>query len=166
MKIKKIRFGIFQTHGYSVVRTCDIPSDTSILVALLNSECSYAELTLLKTEKELLECAENMQDTVGRGHAILSGINISNMIEYNIPTKIFNFTLPEDNILNLTSQTTQSIADGNWLFLKPLPPGIHELEIKGDINSTKLRNMDPADIHQYSGPIGWNQTTTYILKVT
>ncbi|HET6589627.1 MAG TPA: hypothetical protein VFG45_05635 [Candidatus Nitrosocosmicus sp.] len=51
------------------------------------------------------------------------------------------------------------------LFLKPLTPGTHELMIKGDINSTKLKNMDISDTDQYSGPIGWNQTTTYILKV-
>lgn len=150
---------------HPVIRTCEIPSDTSILVALLNSECSYAEFPTLNTEKGLRDCAKKMQDIVGKGHTVLNGTNISNMIEYNLQTTLFNFTFTRDNILNLASQTTRAVADGNWLFLKPLPPGTHELVIKGDINSTKLKNMDTSDTDQYSGPIGWNQTTTYILKV-
>lgn len=150
---------------HPVVRTCEIPSGTSILVALLNSECSYAEFPSLKSELQLRDCAKKMQDIVGKGHAVLNGINMSNMIEYNLQTSLFNFTLPQDNILSLTSQTTHAIADGNWLFLKPLPLGTHELVIKGDINSTKLKNVDSSDADQYSGPIGWNQTTTYILEV-
>ena len=54
---------------------------------------------------------------------------------YRVHTDIFTFTLPENYILNLTSQTTQGIRDGNWLFLKPLPTGTHELKVKGDVNA-------------------------------
>ena len=72
-----------------------------------------------------------MQDAVNGGHAFLNEVNISSLIEYPVQTKMFNFTLPQNNILNLTSQTTQAVADGNWLFLKPLPQGTHELKIKG-----------------------------------
>ena len=150
-----------------VVRTCEVSSDTAILIALLNSECSFAEFPTLKTEQELRNCAENMQDVVNGGHAFLNGVNISSLIEYHVQTKIFNFTLPQNNILNLTSQTTQAVADGNWIFLKPLPAGIQELKIKGDINSTALRALDQSsEADQYSGPVGWNQTTTYILNVS
>jgi hypothetical protein len=151
---------------YPAVRTCELPLGTALLIALLNSECSFAEFPTLKTEQELQDCAESMQDIVDGGHAFLNEENISSLIEYRVQTGIFNFTLPQNNILNLTSQTTQAVADGNWLFLKPLPPGTHKLEIKGDINSTALKS--PAQLSkgdQYSGPVGWNQTTTYILKV-
>jgi hypothetical protein len=66
------------------------------------------------------------------------------------------------SILNLTSQTTQAVADGNWLFLKPLHAGIYELKAKGDINATSTIEING---NQYNGPIGWNYTTTYILNV-
>jgi hypothetical protein len=154
-----------QAFQHPVIRTCEIPSDTAILITLLNSECSFVEFPTLKTKQELFECAENMQDVVGRGHVFLNGVDMSNLIEYMVQTDIFNFTLSQINILNLTSQTTQAVADGNWLFLKHLSPGTHELKIKGDINSTAFEKTDQFNSNQYAGPLGWNQTTTYILKV-
>ncbi|MGC1132828.1 MAG: hypothetical protein WA941_08395 [Nitrososphaeraceae archaeon] len=98
---------------YPAVRTCEISSDTALLIALLNSACSFAEFPTLKTEQELRDCAESMQDTVNGGHAFLNEVNISSLIEYPVQTRMFNFTLPQNNILNLTSQTTQAFADGN-----------------------------------------------------
>ena len=149
-------------YEHSVVRTCEIPENTALLITLLNSECSYAEFLMLKTEDELRECAKRMQDLVIGVNASLNKVPISNLENYRIQTDIFNFTLPENNILNLTSQTTQAVADGNWLFLKPLPVGIYELKVKGDINATSTIEING---NQYNGPVGWNYTTTYILNV-
>lgn len=152
-----------QAYEHSVTRTCKIPQGTALLITLLNSECSYAEFPSLKSEQDLRDCAKTMQDTVIGMHATLDGNNLPNLESYRIQSGLFNFTLPENNILNLTSQTTQSVSDGNWLFLKPLPPGIHALIVKGDINSTK--SLPKFHEYEFAGPIGWNQTTTYILKV-
>jgi hypothetical protein len=148
---------------HPVARTCEIPKDTALLITLLNSECSYAEFKSLKSEQELRNCAKSMQNIVSGGNASLDGVNIPNLEKYRIQTNLFNFTLPQNNILNLTSQTTQSVADGNWLFLKPLPPGVHKLTVKGDINKTNLKTE--SDKFQFNGPVGWNQSTTYILKI-
>jgi hypothetical protein len=153
-----------QAYEHPVTRTCEIPLDTALLITLMNSECSYAEFESLKTEQELRDCAKSMQDFVSGVNASLDGIKIPNLEKFRIQTGLFNFTLPQNNILNLTSQTTQSVADGNWLFLKPLPPGIHELAVKGDINKTAPTTLIGGN--QFAGPIGWNQTTTYILKVS
>ena len=152
-----------QAFEHPVTRACEIPRSTALLITLLNSECSFAEFKSLKTEQELRDCAKSMQDIVNGLHASLDGISIPNLEKYRVQTNLFNFTLPENNILNLTAQTTQSVADGNWLFLKPLPPGIHKLEVKGDINGNASTTEFQGN--QFAGPIGWNQTTTYILKV-
>jgi hypothetical protein len=117
---------------------------------------------MLKTEDELRECAKHMQDLVVGVNASLNKVHVPNLENYRLQTDIFNFTLPENNILNLTSQTTHAVADGNWLFLKPLPAGIHELKVKGDINATSTIEIKG---NQYNGPVGWNYTTTYILNV-
>jgi hypothetical protein len=151
------------SYEHPVVRTCEIPRGTALLIALLNSECSYAEFPTLKSEQELRDCASTMQDTVGRLHAVLDGISIPNLENYRIQTDLFNFTLPENNILNLTSQTTQSVADGNWLFLKPLTTGLHELTVKGDVNNNSSQGK--FNEYQFAGPIGWDQTTTYVLNI-
>lgn len=104
------------------MRTCEIPQNTALLITLLNSACSYAEFQILKTEQEIRNCARSMQDAVNGTNASLDGFEIPNLEKYRFQINLFNFTLPENNILNLTSQTTQSVADGNWLFLKPIPP--------------------------------------------
>ena len=152
-----------QAFEHPVERTCNIPQNTALLITILNSECSYAEFKELKTEEELRECAKNIQDFVTGAKASLNNITIPNIDEYRIQTDLFNFTLPQDNILNLTAQTTQAVADGNWLFLKPLPPGNYELKVKGEIDSKASANETGGN--EYNGPIGWNQTTTYNLLV-
>ena len=150
---------------HPVVRTCEIPQNTALLITLLNSECSYAEFQFLKTEQELRSCAKSMQDAVNGTNASLDGFEIPKLEKYRIQTNLFNFTLPENNILNLTSQTTQSVADGNWLFLKPLTLGKHELIVKGNLSSITNTTAKHILGNQYNGPIGWNQTTTYILLI-
>ena len=152
-----------QAFEHPVERNCEIPQNTAMLITLLNSECSYAEFKQLKTEEELRDCAKNMQDFVTGGEAFLNNITIPNVEKYRIQTDLFNFTLPQDNILNLTAQTTQAVADGNWLFLKPIPPGKYELKVKGEIDS-KASAIETGG-NEYSGPIGWNQTTTYNLWI-
>lgn len=149
---------------HPVERICIIPQDTALLITLLNSECSYAEFKQLKTEDELRECAKNMQDFVTGAEASLNNITIPNVEKYRIQTDLFNFTLPQGNILNLTAQTTQAVADGNWLFLKPLPQGKYELKVKGEIDPIVSAN-ETSGGNEYNGPIGWNQTTTYILLI-
>ncbi len=149
-------------YEHPVIRSCDIPENTALLITLLNSECSYVEFPLLKTEEELRECAKHMQDLVVGGNASLNKIPIPNLESYRVQTDIFNFTLPENNILNLKPQTTQAVADGNWLFFKPLPVGTYELKVKGDINATSTIVING---NEYNGPVGWNYTTTYILNV-
>jgi hypothetical protein len=150
------------SYNHPDTRTCEIPQNTALLITLLNSECSYAEFPSLRTEQELRGCAKQMQDLVVGVNASLDGISLPNLENYRITTDLFNFTLPKSNILNLTSQTTQAVADGNWLFLKPLPLGRHELVAKGDVNSTSTIEIDG---NQYDGPVGWNYTITYILNV-
>ena len=146
---------------HQVIRSCDTPENTALLLTLLNSECSYAEFPLLKTE-ELSECSKRMQDLVVGVNASINKVHVPNLEKYRIHTDIFNFTLPDNNILNLTSQTTQAVADGNWLFLKPLQTGTYELKVKGDINANSTIEING---NQYNGPVGWNYTTTYILNV-
>ena len=119
-------------------------------------------LPLLKTEEELRECSKRMQDLVVGVNASINNVHVLNLENYRIQTDIFNFNLPENNILNLTSQTTEAVADGNWLFLKPLQTGTYELKVIGDINGTSTIEING---NQYNGSVGWNYTTTYILNV-
>jgi hypothetical protein len=122
----------------------------------------------MKTKEELSNCAKKIQDTTVPEFVTLNGLEIPNLEKYRIQSDLFNFTIPENNILDLPSQTTQAVSDGNWIFLKPLSLGNYELAFKGNIKTTTTNNSDTTnnvDKDEFAGPIGWNYTTTYILTV-
>ena len=120
----------------------------------------------MKTEEELSICAQKIQDKTVPAFATLNGVEIPNLANYHIQSELFNFTLPENNILNLPSQTTQAVSDGNWVFLKPLEVGNYELVFKGNIKTTTNNDTNGStDKDEFAGSIGWNYTTTYILTI-
>ena len=156
------------TYQNSVQRYCEIPYGVGILFPILNSECSFAEYPQMKTKEELSNCAKKIQDTTVPEFVTLNGMKIPNLEKHRIQSDLFNFTIPENNILDLPSQTTQAVSDGNWIFLKPLSFGNYELAFKGNIKTTTTNNSDTTnnvDKDEFAGPIGWNYTTTYILTV-
>jgi hypothetical protein len=109
------------TYGHSVERVCTIPAGKAILFPILNSECSFAEFPKLKTLSELRMCAKTIQDQVTPLMTSVDGVPILHLQEYRIQSPPFNFTLPHNNILGMPANTTtQAVADGNWVFLKPL----------------------------------------------
>lgn len=149
--------------GRPATRSCYIQENTALLATLLNSECSYAGYANLTNEFELRDCAREQQDHVVSPMASLNGIKIPNLENYRIQSDLFNFTLPANNILDLSAQTTQVVSDGNWLFLRPLPPGNYELVLKGNIIDYSSNNIGSP--FEFAGPVGWNYTTTYRLTV-
>ena len=107
--------------------------------------------------------------------ASVDGISIKDLDKYRIESPLFSFTLPKNNILGLPANiTTQSVSDGNWVFLKPLPIGKHVIYFKGDLrnitNNTATANINSsssgANNFAFAGPYGWDYPTTYHITVT
>jgi hypothetical protein len=87
--------------------------------------------------------------------------------------------LPQNNILGLpTNVTTQAIADGNWVFLKPLSPGSHKIVFKGGVQKQQQQqqlqtntiagvnaNIVSGSNGTFAFTSGWNFETTYDLTV-
>ena len=83
--------------------------------------------------------------------------------------------MPENNILGLPANTsTQAVADGNWVFLKPLSQGKHEIIFKGDTmnsnsssnnNNTATANSNNNLSSSFAFPTGWNFETTCHITV-
>jgi hypothetical protein len=166
------------TYGHAVNRKCDIPAGKAILFPILNSECSFAEFPKLKTLSELRLCAKTIQDQVTILNATVDGVPISNLQKYRIQSPPFSFTLPQNNILGPPSNvTTQAIADGNWVFLKPLSAGSHKLMFKGGVQEQQqqlqtntMGKVSPDNVSgnsngSFAFPSGWNFETTYDLTV-
>lgn len=163
------------TYKHAVNRYCNVPAGKAILFTILNSECSYAEFPNLKTEQQLRQCAKEMQDSVTNVEASVDGISIKDLDKYRIQSPLFSFTLPKSNILGLPAHiTTQSVSDGNWVFLKPFSVGKHIIYFKGSLrnitNNTHIANnsnINPSNSNfAFAGPYGWDYPTIYHLTVT
>ena len=148
------------TYGHDVVRKCALSNNTSILFPILNSECSYAEFPYMKNESQLRDCAKAEQDKINSLEASIDGIKLTNLNQYRLQSPLFNFSLPDDNILHLKPQTTQGVSDGNWVFLRPLSIGIHTISFRGDTTDSSRNNTD-----SFALPTGWNYNTTYFLSI-
>jgi hypothetical protein len=73
--------------------------------------------------------------------------------KYRIQSPRFYFILPENNILDLPENTmTSAVSDGNWVFLKPLSLGRHEISFRGNINSSTTNH---ASTESFAFPSGW-----------
>ena len=108
-------------------RECVIPSNTSIIVQVLGGECDYGTE---KTDSEVIACVNEGIDK-GRVSAFIDGEEITELKNSRIGPYWFNISIPEDNIYQAEPGTFRAAVDGYFLFIKPLSPGNHTLEIKG-----------------------------------
>jgi hypothetical protein len=117
--------------------------------------------------EELKTCAKGFQDQVTDLYVSIDGQNISEteLEKYRIQSPPFNFTLPENNILELPKDTsTVAVSDGNWVFLRPLSPGAHEISFRGDVGGVHPPDNNSSS-KSFAFPTGWNYSTTYKLIV-
>lgn len=155
------------TFNHSVTRICLIPNNVAILFPILNSECSFIEFPKLHTGKELSDCARKIQDHVISLNATLDYQNIPNLEKTRIHSDLFDFKFPQNNILGIKyNGTSKAVSDGNWVFLKPLPLGIHHLTFHGGILNKKPEIIETNGKNDsFAFPSGWDYQTTYELIV-
>lgn len=135
------------TFGGPVTRSCTIPDGKSILIPLINNECSYLEFPAYKTTPELEKCAKDFVDKVSNLQLSIDGVTVPDLTMYRFKSGLYNFTMPQDNVLGLAAGTTDSIADGYWVMLKPLNKGTHEIKFGGsvvDVSTTSNINFATA----------------------
>jgi hypothetical protein len=111
-------------------RNCVIKKGNAILFPIITSECSYAEFPKYKSEQELRACAVSQQDQVSYIEATVDGTAIQNLQKYRVQSPLFNVVFPSDNIFGTPPGPSQSVADGFYVFLSPLSPGIHNIHFK------------------------------------
>jgi hypothetical protein len=109
-----------------------------------------------------------MQDSVIQENASLDGVSLKGLAKYRVQSPLFAFTLDRNNILGLPAQaTTQSVSDGNWVFLKPLPVGKHIIQFKGGLRNINTTASGGSKVnYAFAGPYGWNSPVTYHLTIT
>lgn len=113
-------------------RTCTIPEGKAILVPLITGECDTSESQ--SSDAEIRQCS-TAGDEYGAISATLDGQKIENLDSYRTATDFFNITYVKNNIFDVPAGTYRGVADGFFVFLKPLPVGNHVLEVKSSVTN-------------------------------
>lgn len=112
-----------------VERNCTVSADKSILIPIINTECSYSESPNLKTKEELTNCAIDGNNGA-KISATVDNHSIVDLDKYRITTDIFNVTYASDPVFPTDSNVSKAVSDGWFLFLEPLQAGQHQIKLK------------------------------------
>jgi hypothetical protein len=116
-----------------------IPKGTAIFVPVVNAECSTVEPDPFHgdTEPELRACANGHIDNTSGLTATVDGAPVVELTSYREESPFFEFTLPENNVLQFLGQDApagtiaQAVDAGVYLLLNPLKEGGHTIHVSG-----------------------------------
>jgi hypothetical protein len=118
----------------TVDRECTVPAGKALFFPILNAECSTVEPPPFygSNEAELRACAKSFVDPAVDLFAEIDGVPVQKLGQYRTQSPLFTFTAPEPNVLFVPGPVTgQSVSDGYYLLLPPLPVGKHTLHFGG-----------------------------------
>ena len=142
------------TDGGSAERACTIPARKAILFPIINSECSYATDPIAKTESEMRACAMS-GDEGASVQATVDGKQLQNLDKYRLQSRLFNVTLPENNVFGAKAGFTPMLSEGWWILLEPLAVGNHNVHFSGVVQDNPT-----------TGTKGVSIEATYHLKIS
>jgi len=110
---------------------CEMPPGMMLFQPIVGAECSTLEEPPYYggSEEELRACA--MSFVPSELQATIDGVPVQNLSDYLVTSPIFDFAVPEDNVLGVPAGSGQSVAYGAYLMLAPLSPGQHTFHLQG-----------------------------------
>lgn len=118
---------------------CEVPAGTILFLDILSAECSTLEEAPFYggNEEELRTCAEGF--VLDDLEATIDDQAIRNIEQYIHTSPLFEFTVPENNILGVEAgMTGQSVSNGAHLMLAPLTPGEHTIHFHASYPSMEF----------------------------
>jgi hypothetical protein len=125
----------------TVERRCYVPGGKALGIALAANECCMAEFPYMDIN-ELQKYAE-AGDKVRFLKMSIDGKPLENMQEYGVKSKIFDVSLPKDNLFDAPPGPTKAVGHAFMVIVKPLPSGPHEL-IFSQITEAEFLSRTPA----------------------
>lgn len=61
----------------------------------------------------------------------IDGVNVPNLGRFLVTSPVFDFTVPENNVLGVPSGFGQSLSNGYFVILPPLSVGTHVIRYGG-----------------------------------
>lgn len=144
------------TSASSVTRDCTVPAGKTLVIPIINSECSTLEPPPYygSNEGELRTCAVGSIDGVKLKSLVLTidGKAVKDLGAYRVQSPLFKFHLPNENIFGLKAGNGYSVSDGYWVIVKPLAPGSHTIHFEGTVRN------GPFDTDLFSVDVTYNLT--------
>lgn len=132
------------------VRNCNVPAGKALFFPIVDTECSDLETPPWygATEADRRTCASTSMNTAVDLVAEIDGVAVQNIAAYRAGSPNYYFTAPDPNVLGIAAGSGQSVADGFYLMVAPLPAGRHTIHF----SATMLDS-------------GWSLDLTYYLNV-
>ena len=127
------------TTGGRAERTITIPAGKAILFPVINVTTSYSENPSLKTQEEMTSFVNAHMANIAKKEASIDGEDLIISESYRIQSPSFEFSFPPNNIYGANEGLTKGVGDGYWIFLKPLPAGIHNIRTSGACMSGRIK---------------------------
>jgi hypothetical protein len=114
-----------------VTRTCTIPVGTKLFFPVVNSFCADFPAVLHMQLAELRDCAARDVDPFDPAD-LTATVDGEPVPIVRAQSALFPLFLPEDNIFGCPECAghSQEVADGYWVLLEPLTPGVHEIHFQ------------------------------------
>jgi hypothetical protein len=120
-------------------RYCKVPSSRSILFPVINCEINRLEHPELITDQDLIQRANEDENTIILKECMVDSKLITVERVKSDPI-IFPVTMDEENAYGVRAGEIRCVADGYWVFLKPLPPGEHTISFRGACENGRLNS--------------------------
>lgn len=164
--------------GGSVLPSCTVPVGMATMFPVFNVEWSVAEAQAQQmvtptqsclipglpngtSDADLLACATaQANQAVGMGASLeadVDGVTLHNLPNYRAVSPPFNFTAAAGNPFGVPTGPSRAVADGFWIILTPLSPGMHTIHFAATV---PFPNVNPPAM-----PFTFQEDTTYHLIV-
>jgi hypothetical protein len=127
------------TIGGRVERTVRITSGKALLFPIINVTISNAEDPTVTTETDMISFVKKHMDDIIEKRASIDGEELLISEKFRFESPPFKFSFPPNNIFGAHEGPTRGAADGYWIFMRPLQPGIHNISTFGSCMSGKIQ---------------------------
>jgi hypothetical protein len=119
----------------TVSGSCTLDAGTSVLLPLINVECSSLEPEPFfgRTPPERAACAKGFADDFTDLSLIINGVSVGNLSRLRVASPPFRFSPVEGNTFGIPAGTGGSSSDGYWALIGPLAPGDYEIFASGAV---------------------------------
>jgi hypothetical protein len=119
----------------SVSGSCTLAAGTSVLLPLINVECSSLEAPPFfgANPGQRLICAKRFADEFTDLSLTINGVAVGNLHRLRVRSQPFEFSPVSGNTFGIPAGTGGSVSDGYWALIGPLAPGDYEIVASGSV---------------------------------